>query len=288
MLRFALPSSLPVVSLTVLLAASPLRAEQGDYLIAGGLESDTDGTLAASISAGRAVTDPTWLSLTVAHTNVDIERRPSLNTWFGEAALDHYFDPLGVRLAAAYWGDSDVLDSVDGRASLYWRNPGFSISGDVEYRDFDFDVPAGLVLPGRTVGFDAEGLGASLRFDLGSSADLWITGMRYEYDVNLRFDQNRGIARLLNASRLSLINSLVDHRLSVGLGLDRRAQRWELVASGSQGAVDGNHTRSATVRFLTPLSERSDIEFGLGYDDSDLYGDVIFFSVFLYFYGAGE
>lgn len=283
MFRFAVPV-LPVA----LLIASSALAEQGDYLIAGGLESDTDGTLAASISAGRAMTDPTWLSLTVAHTNVDIERRPSLNTWFGEVALDHHFDPLGVRLAASYWGDNDVLDSTDGRASLYWRNPRFSLSGDVEYRDFEFDVPAGIVLPGRTVGFDAEGYGASLRVELGSSADLSITGMRYEYNVNLRFDQNRGIARLLNASRLSLINSLVDHRASVGLGLDRGAQRWELVLSGSQGAVDGNHTRSATVRFLMPLSERSDIEFGLGYDDSDLYGDVTFFSVFLYFYGAGE
>jgi hypothetical protein len=41
-----------------------------------------------------------------------------------------------------------------------------------------------------------------------------------------------------------------------------------------------------TLRLLTPLSEKTDIEFGLGYDDSDLYGDVTFFSVYLYFYGA--
>jgi hypothetical protein len=35
-----------------------------------------------------------------------------------------------------------------------------------------------------------------------------------------------------------------------------------------------------------PLSDRSDIEFGLGYDASDLYGNVTFFSLFLYFYGG--
>ena len=32
---------------------------------------------------------------------------------------------------------------------------------------------------------------------------------------------------------------------------------------------------------------RYDIEFGLGYDDSENYGEVTVFSVFLYFYGGG-
>ena len=35
-----------------------------------------------------------------------------------------------------------------------------------------------------------------------------------------------------------------------------------------------------------PDTTLTDIEFGLGYDDSELYGDVVFFSLYAYFYGA--
>jgi hypothetical protein len=31
---------------------------------------------------------------------------------------------------------------------------------------------------------------------------------------------------------------------------------------------------------------KADVEFSLGIDDSELYGNVTFFSVFLYFYGG--
>ena len=48
-----------------------------------------------------------------------------------------------------------------------------------------------------------------------------------------------------------------------------------------------SRTKSDTVRFLAPIGHRNDIEFGLGYDDSENYGEVTVFSVFLYFYGGG-
>jgi len=38
--------------------------------------------------------------------------------------------------------------------------------------------------------------------------------------------------------------------------------------------------------FIVRAGVESDIEFGLGQDDSELYGDVAFFSLYLYFYGA--
>ena len=34
------------------------------------------------------------------------------------------------------------------------------------------------------------------------------------------------------------------------------------------------------------MSDNSDIEFGLGVDDSELYGTVTFLSVYMYFYGG--
>ena len=104
--------------------------------------------------------------------------------------------------------------------------------------------------------------------------------------MDLRVDSNRPILDLLSFSRLSLINRLVDHRAFVVLGVDADQQRWQFELGTWKGAVDGGVSRSATIRFLTPMGDASDIELGLGVDDSELYGQVTFFSVFLYFYGG--
>ena len=40
------------------------------------------------------------------------------------------------------------------------------------------------------------------------------------------------------------------------------------------------------MRFLTPISDRTDIELGVGYDDSEFYGDLWIASIYLYFYGG--
>ena len=70
------------------------------------------------------------------------------------------------------------------------------------------------------------------------------------------------------------------------LGLEAGQQHWELGLSSQKVEFDGSTTRSATLRLLTPMGERGDIEFSLGVDDSDLYDTVTFRSVFLYFYGG--
>ena len=275
--RYALP---------LLFLAAGLQAEEGDYVLAGGIQSDTDNALAISFLADREIAERSWLSLLLARNRVDIERSSSLSTTYAELGFDRHFEPLGVRIGAAYWGDNDTLDSLDGRASLYWRQSGRRLALDVEYRDFEFDLPAGRFRPGREFGFDATGIGASLGFDLGDDAYLSLSGMSYDYGVNLRLDGNRGLLALLNVSRLSLINSLVDHRVSAGVSIDRGLSRWQLDLSAWRGAVDRSDTHSVTVSFTTPLSERTDVEVGLGYDDSELYGDAVFLSAFLYFYGG--
>ena len=273
-------------TLPLLLAAAALPAEEGDFVLAGGIQSDTDNAIAVSLFADREVVERTWLSLILARNRVDIERESSLNTTYAELGFDRHFDPAGLRVGAAYWGDNDILDSIDGRASLYWRSGGRRAALDLEYRDFEFDLPARRLLPGRQFRFDATGVGASAGFDLGGNADLSLSGMTYDYSVNLRLDGNRGLLALLNVSRLSLINSLVDYRVSAGVGVDRGLSRWQLDLSAWRGAVDRSDTRSLTVSVTTPMTERTDIELGLGYDDSELYGDAVFLSAFLYFYGG--
>ena len=98
--------------------------------------------------------------------------------------------------------------------------------------------------------------------------------------------ENADAARLLSVSRLSLINTIIDHRASVSLGIDQGPRYWEIDFTTWEGVIDRSRTNSTTLRFLTPMTDKTDIEFGLGYDDSELYGDVAFFSLYLYFYGA--
>ena len=135
--------------------------------------------------------------------------------------------------------------------------------------------------------FDANGLGITARFDLSTTVDVSLSGMTYDYSVNFRPIEERDLISLVSVSRLSPINSLIDHRGKVSLGVDHGSRRWQFNLSTSEGAVDRSRTNSATINFLTPMTSKSDIEFSIGYDDSELYGDVTFFSVFLFFYGEG-
>ena len=257
----------------------------GEFVIAGGAEVDSAAGLAVALFGNVAVGDETWLSGSIARSRVDLELRDELQTWYADIGVDHYFDPAGFRLGVAYWGDDDILDSVDLRASLYFRGDRGSLSFDYEYRDFELVLPRIGMLSRRRVNFDANGVGLGARLDLTDTIDLSVKGIAYDYSVDLRLDPNRDIVNLISVSRLSLINSLVDYRANIGLGIDFGFKRLEFDIAQWEGAVAGARTNSYSLRFLTPVGERNDIEFGIGYDDSESYGQVTIFSIFLYFYG---
>jgi len=271
--------------LPLLLLASSAAASEG-YIVGAGIEGDSNGGFALAALGELGITEATWLSATLAHYTVDSAEGIDADSWFADVGVDHWIDPLGVRLGLSRWGDNDSLDSDDWRASLYWRADGFSIAADYEHRDFTFDLPAAGLFPKRTVDFDASGVGATLRFDVSDTVDIGLSGMDYDYGVNLRLDRNRLLADLLSFSRLSLITSLVDYRVGATLGVGAGERRWQFNLSSWEGEADRSSTRSATVSFLNPLGEQTDIEFVLGLDDSELYGNVSFFSVFIYFYGG--
>ena len=271
--------------LIVLLPMALFRIALADHVVGVGVTGDSDSGLAQSAFGDLALGDRTWLAGVVSYSNVDVPVRRDLDAWSADISLDHHFDPVGVRAGVAYWGDSEVLDSVDWHGSLYWRRNGFSIAAVGERRDFEFIIPATRLFDRRVVPFDANGLGLSIGFDLTSTVDVYISGMDYDYSVDLRLDDRRELLQLLTVSRLSLINSLVDFRASAALGFDLGDQRVTLEFARWRGEVDGGDTSSATLRWLAPLGSRSDIEFGLGYDDSELYGDVTVMSLYLFFYG---
>ena len=272
-------------ALVLLFVCTPAFAGEG-FVIGLGVESDNADGLAGVVIGEFGLTKETWLSTAVGRNTVDRPDSTGIDSWYGHIGVDHWFKPVGVRAGVSYWGDRDSLDSTDFNGSLYWRNDRFSIAADYEFRDFEVDLPAIGMIAARNVGFDADGIGVTTRLDVTDNVDIGLSGMDYDYSVNLRIDDNRPLLDFLVFSRLSLINSLVDYRAYATLGVDMGERRLELNVGRWKGEVDGGTTTSATARFLTPLGAASDVEFALGYDDSDLYGGVTFFSVFLYFYGG--
>jgi hypothetical protein len=272
-------------ALPLILLAGPAWALDG-YIVGGGVEADSADGLAAAVFADIGVSEKTRLFATLGKSSVELGREIDLETSYGDIGLDHWFDPVGVRMQVAYWGDNDFLDSIDWRGGLYWRNDRITLSGDLEYRDFEFNIFGNDAVPGRNVRFHAEGAGLSARFQLNDALSLNVMGIDYRYNVDLNRGGNRDIMDFLSVSRLSLINSLIDYRAGAGLGLDIGEQRWDLDYRTWKAEVDGSITHSATLNLITPIGRRADIQFGLGVDDSDTYGSITFFTVQLFFYGG--
>ena len=269
----------------LLLSGSALAAG-GDFMIGGGLESDSEDGISGSIVGGVGLAENTWLSAGVAKSSVELARGRDIEALYADIELDHFFEPIGVRVAPAYWGDSDILESNDWRTSLYVRNETVMLSAEYEYRDFNFIIPSTDFLTSRELTFDADGIGLTARFETSENTRLQLSGKTYDYSVPFRPVENVDAANLLSVSRLSLINSLIDHRASLSFSIDHGLKTWELSFATWEDVIARSRTDSLTLRFLLPMTDRSDIEFGLGYDDSELYGDVTFFSFYLYFYGA--
>ena len=269
-----------------LFLASAVQADAGDFILGGGVEGDNADGVSMSVFGDLSIGNNTWITGSAARNSVELGRGIDSTTWYGGVDLDHYFDPAGVRLGFSYWGDNDILDSVDARASIYTRGDRGMLAFDFEHREFEFDLPPFDVLPAAFIPFSANGFGLSGNIVLTENVNFRLHGMRYEYDIEPRSPDAAQISDLLSISRLSLLSSLIDWQVGAGVGVDFGLKRWQFDFARWRGSIDGGENHSATIRFLTPMTERTDIEIGLGYDSSELYGDVVVASLFVYFYGA--
>jgi hypothetical protein len=251
-----------------------------------GLETDDAGGRAVSAFADFAIAEDAWLSAAAATTRTGGVL--DLNTTYLDAAIEHRFGQVGVRAGAAYWGDSEILDSVDLRASLLLSGARGALSLDYVRRDFDRVVES-VFQPGRrrTGEFQSDGLGLTGRLNTSDRSSLFAGGMRYQYSRDLTLPQQSDALRLLSSSRLSLLNSLLDHRAYAGIewrfnltSIDLRVEHW-------QTTIDKGKVNSIGVGVLTPIADRSDIELRLNFDESENYGRTLSFAVYLYYFGGG-
>ncbi len=276
-----------VVFTAMLATATTAVAERGDFLLGAGLESDSEDGFAASLVADVALAESTWLSGSVSHSDFDLPDGETIDNVYADVGVEHFFDPVGIRAGVAYWGDEDLLESSDLRAAVFARGASSYLSLNGEYRDFDLFVEGGRFIASRTIEFDATGIGLSGGLDVAPGVRLQAAGMAYDYSVDFRLADTDRIRNQLLLSRLSVLGSLVDWRASAGLSVDAGSSSWQFDLSRWAGAVDGSDNVGVTLGFLTPMTDRTDMEIALGYDDSDIYGGITFLSVYVFFYGGG-
>ena len=90
----------------------------------------------------------------------------------------------------------------------------------------------------------------------------------------------------MSASRLSLINSLIDYRVNVGVEYRFGLRSVDFSIGTWKTAVDQSKVDSYTFGFLTPMTDRTDIEFRLSFDDSESFGNTTALTVYLYYFGG--
>ncbi len=275
-----------IVGLAANFCCTAAFADAGVFVVGAGLEADSADGVAVTLIGDVSIADDTWLSAAVARSTVDIPRRDDTSTWYADLSIDHFFDPGGIRVGVAYWGDSTILDSTDARLSFYTRGEKGFLSVEGEHRDFDLVLPPVGMFPGAERPFTAAGLGLNGRLNVTDDVSFRASGMSYEYDVDFGVGETDRVVDLLSISRLSLLSSLTDWRASVGIDVDFGPQRLSFDVARWQGSIDDGDNYGATIAFLSPISSRADLEISFGYDDSDLFGDVTILSFFVYFYGG--
>ena len=131
-------------TICVLLSLVALTAHAEGYVLGIGVDGDTAQGRSVTAFGDFGVAERTWLSAMASTAETEGIIRNN-DTAFADLGLDHWFRPVGVRIGASYWGNSDILDSRDVRASLYVRGEAGSLSANYEKRRFEFDLQSDLL-----------------------------------------------------------------------------------------------------------------------------------------------
>ena len=256
-----------------------------NYILGIGAAADSEDGRAISAFGDFGIGENTWLSGTFGSTETN-GIAGGFSTTFADVGIDHYVNPVGIRISGAHWGDPDSLDSDDVRASLYYRYYIASFSADYARRNFDFIFGSLLLDERRKAEFHADGWGLTSRIQVSDRITVRLSGMHYGYSRDIRIQPEIDVLRFLSASRLSLMNSLIDYRINAGMEFRFGLRSIDVSAGSWKTAVDQSKVDSYTIGFLTPMTERTDIEFRLSFDDSENFGNTTALTVYLYYFGG--
>lgn len=278
-------SSERIALLALCLALNPLPAAAAGYVLGVGGEADNADGRAVTAFGDFGVGENTWLSAAAGMSRTE-SAFGGFEPVFGDLGIDHWFKPLGVRVAAGYWGDSELLDSADVRGAVYYRDENASLSLDYEHRQFDFIFRTLLLDEQREVEFFANGWGMSTRFTMSDNISVFLNGMQYEYSRDISIEPRVDLLNILSFSRLSVMNSLLDYRVSGGFEYRFGLKSVDVAAASWKTAVDQGRVDSYSIGLLMPLTDRTDIELRFGYDTSEVYGEALVLSAYLYYFGG--
>ncbi len=278
MLRLA-----PILLLTLLAATA--HADEG-YTLGLDLQADDADGFAATAFAILGVGENTSISGALGKSTTDLSQAANADSIYADLGVDHSFGLIGVRFTAAYWGDPDVLDSKDLQASVYLSGERGSIGLNYEDRSLEFELPPSDFFNRTSFPFDATGWGLNGRLEVSDNVTLYASGMDYDYSVAFLQQSSDRIRPLIVVSRLSVLSSLADWRVSGGIGVDVGEQRLGLDVSRWDGAITGSSNESITASLVTPLSLRVDMEIAIGADRSELFGDATVATLSFFYYGG--
>lgn len=275
----------PPRRLLAILVLLPLAQNAvAEHVIGLGAEFDSEDGRALSAIGSVGIAERTWLSGGAAHSSSGAGAT-DVDTVYFDASLDHHFQPVGIRVGAAYWGDPDLLDSNDLRAAVYWRNDKASVSLDFERRAFDLTLRNPTTGASRDIEFEADGVGLALRFEVNETVGIYANGMRYDYSRDIALQPDTDVLRVFALSRISMVNSLLDQRVSGGIEFSLGERVLDFRASSWETAVFGERVDSFGAGLLFPVGDATDLELRIASDNVDSLGRATLFSVFLYFYG---
>ena len=263
-------------------------ADGRPWAIGLGVQGDVEGSSSFVASFDIAATQSTWLRAS-GSLGQSPNTRGDIRASTVSAGIDQAIGPVGVTLDLQRWGDPDLVESDDLKASIYFRNDDFSIALLGERRDIDltFSVTGQLGQTfSRTTNFDADGWGVRLSAKPAQDWRIYASGRKYDYSVNLSSLPRIELVDFLFSSTLTLANSLVDFETSVGVERSFGQRALSLNFGRDRSAVDQTFLNSLDLGFLFPAGDRVDIELSLGVSDTDDFGSEAFGGFYVYIYGG--
>lgn len=272
----------------VLLFVPMLTQAQGrPWAIGLGALLDAEGSSSTVASFDIAAAERTWLRAS-GSLGASPDTRGDIRTRTLSVGIDQSFGLLGLTLDLQRWGDPDLVESDDIKASIYLRGDVLTAALLAERREFDvtFSVTGvGGDVFSRTVGFRGDGWG--LRFS-AKPVDNWrffVSGRKYDYSVNLAALPRIQLVDFLFSSTLTLANSLVDFEIAAGVERSFGARSVSLNYARDRSAVDRSFLESLDLGLLLPVGKRVDLELSFGLSDSQDFGSEVFGGIYLFIYG---